>query len=151
ITRAAACLAGDHDTTQAQADAITAQITAKEAAVSRYQAAFENGTMDDVTAGPRLRQLATEITQLKARRDQLTDIIGSAPQAPHPDTLAPLAGYLPQIITTSGTPIERKAAIEALIHEIRITQEGGLIPVFKIPPPGAPVPGADAPSANHGT
>jgi hypothetical protein len=39
------------------ADAITAQIQAKQAAVSRYHTAFENGTMDDTTAGPRLKTL----------------------------------------------------------------------------------------------
>lgn len=35
-------------------------------------------------------------------------------------------------IMTSGTPTERKAAIETLIHEIQLTDQG-VIPVFKIP------------------
>lgn len=39
----------------------------------------------------------------------------------------------------SGTPAERKAAIEVLIAEVRITEDG-LIPVFRIPSPRPPVP-----------
>ena len=37
----------------------------------RYQAAFENGTMDDTTAGPRLRELQQELIALKARQAEL--------------------------------------------------------------------------------
>lgn len=33
----------------------------------------------------------------------------------------------------SGEPGERKRAIEALIHEVRVTSDGQVIPVFKIP------------------
>src|SRR6266487_5232434 len=40
------------------------------------------------------------------------------------ETLSHLGGYLPRLLTTDGTATERKAAIEALIHEIRITSEG---------------------------
>jgi len=35
-------------------------------------------------------------------------------------------------IMTSGTPTERKAATETLIHEVQLTDQG-VIPVFKIP------------------
>lgn len=34
---------------------------------------------------------------------------------------------------TAGSPGERKRAIEALIHEIRLTDDGNVTPVFKIP------------------
>jgi site-specific DNA recombinase len=40
---------------------------------------------------------------------------------------------------TGGTPAERKAAIEACVGEIRITDEG-VIPVFRIPGPHIPIP-----------
>jgi site-specific DNA recombinase len=42
-----------------------------------------------------------------------------------------LQAYLADAIA-SGTPAERKAAIEALVAEVRITDHG-LIPVFRIP------------------
>ncbi len=46
---------------------------------------------------------------------------------------------------TGGTPGERKAAIEAFIAEIRLT-EAGVIPVFRIPGPHTPIPD----TSNHG-
>jgi len=55
ITRAQAHHADSHAGQQAQADAVTTQIHAKETAITRYHTAFENGTMDDTTAGPRLK------------------------------------------------------------------------------------------------
>jgi hypothetical protein len=73
-------------------------------------------------------------TYHKARHGELTDILAAQPQLPAPETLAELAGYLPAMLTTTSDPVERKAAIEALIHEIRLTEEG-LIPVYKIPNP----------------
>ncbi|HUD37867.1 MAG TPA: hypothetical protein VMR14_13265 [Streptosporangiaceae bacterium] len=134
IQRASAHDDSGQDAKKAEADAVAAQITAKEAAIGRYHAAFENGTMDDATAGPRLAQLTTEITQLKARHGELTDTLAAQPQLPAPGVLARLAGYLPALLTAASDPTERKAAIEALIHEIRLTEEG-LIPVYKIPGP----------------
>lgn len=53
-----------------------------------------------------------------------------------------LRAYLADAIA-SGTPAERKAAIEALVAEVRITEDG-LIPVFRIPGPRSPVPGSAA-------
>jgi len=131
-----------HDERQAQADAVAAQIQAKQAAVLRYQAAFENGTMDDVTAGPRLRELQQELIALKARQAELDDANAELPQPPPPGILGHLRDYLPSLITGQGNAIQRKAAIEALIHEIRITEKG-LIPVYQIPAPDTTIPGQD--------
>ncbi len=142
-------LANDHQDDsgkKAEADAVLTQITAKEAAVGRYHAAFENGTMDDTTAGPRLAALTTELTLLKARHGELTDTITSAPEPPPAATLRHLAAYLPELLTTDDAePIERKAAVEALIHEIRISEEG-LIPVYRIPSPETVLPGQPDPA-----
>lgn len=48
-----------HDSTsngrRAELTAIAHQITSTEAAITRYHATFEKGTMDDATAGPRIR------------------------------------------------------------------------------------------------
>jgi site-specific DNA recombinase len=60
-----------------------------------------------------------------------------------------LASYLSQVID-AGTPAERKAVIEALIHQIHVTPEG-LIPVFKIPLPGTPIPGQPAATSSKAT
>lgn len=121
--------------------AITAQIKTKQQAIDRYHTAFENGTMDDTIAGPRLRELRDQIDLLQARRDQITDAISAQPAPPPPGTFEHLATYL-RDVTAAGTTAERKAAIEALIHEIRITEQG-LIPVYQIPAPDSPIPGHD--------
>jgi hypothetical protein len=46
----------------------------------------------------------------------------SAPAPPPVTTLNHRRGYLPRLLTVTGTTTERKAAIEALIHEIKITE-----------------------------
>ena len=56
---------GDGD---AELAALTTQITTGQAHTS-----FENGTMDDATAGPRIRDLRHRLTQLRARHAQLAD------------------------------------------------------------------------------
>ena len=87
--------------------------------------------MDDATAGPRIKQLRHELAQLQARRDDLADTLDRQPEQLPPGTLDRLRAYLAHTIA-AGTSGERKRAIEALIHEIRITDQG-IIPVFKIP------------------
>jgi site-specific DNA recombinase len=139
VTRAQARHRDGHADRHAEATAVLTQIKAKQAAVDRYFTAFENGTMDDTTAGPRVTALRAEIDQLQARHHDITDTISDEPAAPPPHTITQLGTYLHTILDT-GTPAERKAAIEALIAEIRITDEG-LIPVFRIPGPHSPIPG----------
>jgi len=70
------------------------------------------------------------------------------PAPPPPGVLDHLRAYLPDLLTSPDTtPAERKAAIEALICEIRVTEKG-LIPVYQIPPPGTTVPGQPADHAD---
>ena len=122
-----------HASQRAQHTAILAQIKQKKAAIDRYHAAFENGTMDDATAGQRLKTLHDQITQLTTRADELTQALSDEPAPPPPGVIKDLQAYLADAIA-SGTPAERKAAIEALVAEVRITDHG-LIPVFRIPSP----------------
>lgn len=97
--------------------------------------------MDDTTAGERLSKLRDEITQLTTRAGELADALGSEPTDLPPGTIERLRAYLADAIA-NGTPNQRKAAIEALIAEIRITEEG-VIPVFRIPAPRTPLPSND--------
>ena len=139
VARAQARHRDGHADRHAEAGAVLAQIKNKQAAIDRYFTAFENGTMDDTTAGPRITALQAEIEQLQARHREITDTIGDQPAAPPPHTIERLGTYLHDILDV-GTPAERKAAVEALIAEIRITGEG-IIPVFRIPGPRSPIPG----------
>src|SRR5450755_672296 len=137
VTRAQARHRDGHADRHAEAGALQSQIKNKQAAIDRYFTAFENGTMDDTTAGPRVTALRAEIDQLQARHHEITDIIGTEATAPPPPaTIERLGAYLRDILD-AGIPAERKAAVEALIAEIRITEEG-IIPVFRIPGQAAP-------------
>ena len=115
----------------AELAALATQITNGQAAINRYHAAFENGTMDDAVAGPRIRELRHRLTQLQARHAQLADELDRQPAPPPPSTIARIREHLTEIMS-SGTTTERKAAIETLIHEVRLTAQGA-VPVFKIP------------------
>ncbi|WP_434742462.1 recombinase family protein [Micromonospora sp. SH-82] len=111
--------------------AVANQITTTEAAIARYHTAFENGTMDDTTAGPRIRDLRHRLTQLHTRHAELETDLTTQPTAPPPGTITRIRDHLTAIMT-SGTTAERKAAIETLIAEVRLTDQG-VVPVFKIP------------------
>jgi site-specific DNA recombinase len=90
--------------------------------------------MTDTIAGPGISRLQDEIAKLTVRRDEISDAIDNHPVAPPPDTIEAIRAYLGHIIA-EGTSAERKAAIEQLIAEIRITDDRKVIPVFKIPRP----------------
>jgi site-specific DNA recombinase len=132
------------DDRHAELAAVTTQITTAEAAITRYHLAFENGTMDDATAGDRIRELRQRLARLHSRRAEL-DQAPAEPTAPPPGTITKIRDHLATIMT-SGTDTERKAAVEALVHEVQLTDQG-VIPVFKIPTDdNAPLPdgsGAD--------
>ncbi len=138
VTRAIELHRDGHTDAQAEHTALLAQIKQKETAVDRYCTAFENGTMTEEAAGQRLTTLRMEITQLTVRAAELEDALGSEPTGPPPGVIERLQTHLTGILT-SGTPGERKATIEALLAEIRLTQEG-VIPVFRIPGPHTPIP-----------
>ncbi len=97
--------------------------------------------MTDETAGPRITELRRKITQLQARRDRLTHDLATEPQSPPPAAVEAVRNQLREVIA-GGSSGERKRAVEALTHEIRI-EDDNLIPVFKIPQPRHPAPGPD--------
>jgi site-specific DNA recombinase len=96
--------------------------------------------MDDATAGQRLKILHDQIAQLIIRTEELTDALASELVPPPAGVIEDLQAYLADAIA-SGTPAERKAAIEALVAEVRITDHG-LIPAF----PESPAPARRSPA-----
>ena len=147
IERARAQHRDTHADRRAELDAVTAQIKTTETAIDRYHTAFENGTMDDATAGPRIKELRARIEQLRARHTEITDQIDTPPAPPPPGTIERLRSYLHRV-TTAGTPGERKAAIETLIADIKITDQG-VIPVFRIPTQDTPLPPPTSDEGNN--
>lgn len=94
----------------------------------------ENGTLDDHAVGTRLAELRESVDQLATRRDELAQSIKAEPITPEPALLDRVAEYTAKI-TRSGSDRTRKALIEALIAEIRITSPSTVVPVFRIPQP----------------
>ncbi|MGC4895468.1 recombinase family protein [Micromonospora sp. DT31] len=131
IERAHTQRASTTDDRSAELTALAHQITTTEAAIDRYHTAFENGTMDDTTAGPRIRELRQQLAQLHTRHAELAAGLAAQPAPPAPGTIALIRDYLTTIMA-SGSDTERKAAIETLIAEVQLTDQG-VIPVFKIP------------------
>ncbi|MGE5137685.1 MAG: recombinase family protein, partial [Gemmatimonadota bacterium] len=104
------------------------------AATDRYLAAFEQGTLDPEDLAPRLAQLKARSAQLRARREQIAGQIAATPAAPPVATLRQVADHIDDIIR-AGTENQRKALIEALVAQIKITGPDRIVPVFRIPRP----------------
>jgi site-specific DNA recombinase len=138
IADAIAAAQADHrasqDTRRAELTAVEREHAKTGAAIDRYLAAFENGTLDPENLAGRLAQLKARARQLAARRDDLGAQFASAPTAPPLATLRQVADHIDEIIG-SGSHNQRKALIEALVAQVKITGPGRIIPVFRIPHP----------------
>jgi len=115
------------------------------AAIDRYLAAFENGTLEPEDLAERLAQLKARSQQLRARRDELAGQLAALPAAPPPATLRQVADHIAGIVASGGHS-QRKALIEVLIARIKITGPDRIVPVFRIPQP----PAADRPQVLAG-
>ncbi len=107
--------------------------------------------MDDTAAGPRIRELRQRLTLLGARQAELEADLANQPTTPPLSTIARIRRQLNQIINC-GTEVERKAAVEALIAEVRVTKDG-IIPMLKIPDEHTMLPetGRDEDNRNNGS
>jgi site-specific DNA recombinase len=98
----------------------------------RYLTAFENGSLDPEDLAGRLAQLKARSGQLRARRDERASELTFVPAPPPAATLRQVADHIDEIIG-AGTRTQRKALIEALVAQVRITGAGRIVPVFRIP------------------
>ncbi|WP_308200332.1 recombinase family protein [Kibdelosporangium philippinense] len=126
-------LAGE-DNQRAELATVEAELTKTNQAIDRYLNAFENGTLEEDDLAARLATLKTKTKQLRARRDELADQLADAPQPVPKAALVEVADYISEIIA-SGTDNQRKALIETLIAEIKITAADRIVPIFRIPQP----------------
>lgn len=123
-----------HATQQNELTTVRSKITDTNSKIDRYLTAFENGNLDPETVSSRLTTLRDTTRQLTARRDELIATIHNAPTLPDPTTLTDIADHITTLIAT-GSDQTRKALIETLIAEIKITGPDTIVPVFRIPQP----------------
>lgn len=134
VTRAQAQHLAAEDTQRAELTTVQTELIKTNHAIDRYLTAFENGTLQEDDLATRLAGLKTKTQQLRTRHDELTNQLIDTPQPLPPATLTEVADHITEIITT-GTDNQRKALIETLITEIKITRPDTLVPVFRVPQP----------------
>jgi site-specific DNA recombinase len=83
-----------------------------------------------------MKKLTDKIAQLTSHRDELADVLSKAPIVPPTMVLDKLTDHIADLLH-SGSPAQRKALIEALVAEVKITGPDTIIPVFRIPQPPA--------------
>ena len=132
IAQAQATHTAGQDGWRAELTAAEHELARTSAAIDRYLTAFENGTLDPEDLAKRLAQLTTRSAQLRARREQLASQAAASPAAPPAATLRQIAEHIDEIIG-AGTHAQRKALIEALVANVRITGPRRIVPVFRIP------------------
>ena len=136
IAHAQASHAAAQDGHRAELAAAEHELARTGGAIDRYLAAFENGTLDPEDLAERLAQLKARSAQLRARRDELASQVAAVPAAPPAAALRQVADHIADIIA-SGSHTQRKALIEALVAQVKITGPGRFVPVFRIPQPPA--------------
>ena len=132
VTKAHEQHAADHDSRRDELTVTDCELARTGAAIERYLAAFENGTLDPEDLADRLARLKGRSRQLAARRDELASQVDAEPAMPPPATLREVAGHIDQIIA-AGSHSQRKALVEALVAQVKITGPGRIVPVFRIP------------------
>jgi site-specific DNA recombinase len=132
VTKAQEQHAADHDSRRGELAATDRELAKTSAAIDRYLAAFENGALDPEDLADRLAQLKGTSRQLAARRDELASELDAEPAIPPPATLREVADHIDQIIA-AGSDSQRKALIEALVAQVKITGPGRIVPVLRIP------------------
>ena len=117
---------------RAELTRVEKEITRTGNAIDRYLTAFEDNTLDPTLLRDRLTTLRVKTAQLESRRDELTELLDRAPATPSDDELDALADHIDQVLDT-GTPAQRKALVEQLVHEIQIVGPSRIRPIYRIP------------------
>ena len=126
---------GDHDRAEEVARSITdnhrRERTAM-ASIERYLRAFEAKTLPEDTCGHRIRELADKVAQLRERKIELLDALADVPPAPTENDLSQVRERVQEAVQ-HGAPAARKALIQSLVHEVRVTGRHHVQPVFRLP------------------
>ena len=120
--------------TDSELSCVEAEIRKTEAAVDRYLAAFEAGSMPERQCGERVRTLSEKLVQLKGQREKIADEIagGAAPAGVNTKALAAARKRI-SAARRSGSNEVRKALLRELVHEIRADGSREVFPTFYVP------------------
>lgn len=78
VQAAAAHADDNHELHAAELASAEAKIARPRMAIERYLRAFEGATIPEAQCGPRVRQLGQQLTELRARRDNLAEALDAA-------------------------------------------------------------------------
>ena len=118
---------------QGELSALDAELAKVEAAIDRYLRAFETKTMPETICGERVRDLGTQATALRARREALADETEDVElSAPTSQELSVLRERVAEAMA-KGSTASVKALLQALIHEIRVDSRDAIHPIFRLP------------------
>ncbi|MDA8148487.1 MAG: recombinase zinc beta ribbon domain-containing protein [Actinomycetota bacterium] len=121
------------DRHQGELHAIEAELAKVDAGIERYLRAFETGAMPETLCGERVKALGAQATALRARREQLADVMEDADLiAPTPEELSALRERVAEAVA-KGSPGQVKALFQALIHVIRVDNRDAIHSSFRVP------------------
>ena len=111
---------------------VAAETRQAEEELERYFQAFEAGALSMATGAPRIEALSEKLRALQARRDELGDLI-EAERGPElgPMDVAESRALIRRAVK-DGAPSQRKALLQALVAEIRVTDRSCIQPVFRV-------------------
>jgi chromosome segregation ATPase len=112
---------------------IEARIRKAANALDRYFLAFEEGKLREEICTTRIEELSKELACLEAQRtDLIEEISESRPQLPGPDELSKLRKEVQRSLENGGLS-QRKAAMQAILAEIKVRDRTHIKPVFRVP------------------
>lgn len=121
------------DLRAAELATVEARIDKASLALDKYLRAFEDDTMPEAECGRRVRELGRELTELRARRDELAESLDTEVAVPPSrEVLAELRTRIEEAIDT-GSDAERKALLQALVQEVTVTARDHIEPFFRVP------------------
>jgi site-specific DNA recombinase len=119
---------------KAELEAVEAELRKGDDAIERYLLAFEAGTLPEATCSKRLDVIAARAVDLRARRTELADAVDAEPTAPTEAQVEKVRSLILRAMT-EGSTAERKALLNALVHEVTVTSRADVVPVFRFPTP----------------
>jgi site-specific DNA recombinase len=134
VTAAASSAQSIHGAHRAELHTIDAELTTLDARTDRLLTAIENG-LNQTDAIERITANRHQATQLRQRREELTDLIATAPAGPTAEQLATITAAIREAIDQAETGTAKRI-LESLVHGIRVASRADITPYFRIPADG---------------